>query len=250
MRFWTVRFGRTGSVSPKRSRRFGRSPVGDIVSGGICRMDSLRQHSMRCRLRRDRIGFHHGRSSPPVNRLYGAVRVRLECGSPRGGIPTNGGGVSSIAGTSVGGRAFARRRRSRPNRLGLDRTRRVARLAARVDRTRNVSRRRCSRSSRLDEHRDRQQSRTRSDRTTTDLFQRVRQRSLVLHPGRSGTSHCVASGSDRSPSITVGNCNSTRSSSRSRRFTHRLLSRLRSGASAANSSNCGTGAPTFSASAE
>ena len=212
-------------------------------------MDSLRQHSMRCRLRRDRIGFHHGRSSHSVNRLYGPVRVRLECGSPRRGSSTNGGGVSPIAGTSGGGRAFARRRRSRPSRFGFHRARRVARLPAGVDRPRNLSSRRYSRPSRLDEHPRRQQPRTCRDRTATGLLQRVGQRSLVLHPGRSGTRHRVPARSDRSPSITLGNCNSTRSSSRSRRFTQRLLSRFRSGASAANSSNCGTGAPTCSASA-
>jgi hypothetical protein len=79
--------------------------------------------------------------------------------------------------------------------------------------------------------------------------QRNREWSVVLHPGRGRSRHRVASGSDRSPSLIVGNCNSTRSSSRNRRFTHRLLNRRRSGASAASSSNCGGGAPTFSANA-
>lgn len=198
------------------------------------------------------IGIHHGRSHPVVSRGDRLVRDRVEFGSPRSGDSSSGIRQSPAAGSPVADRECSTNARcggSRPSRLRFRRVRRVGRIAAGTDLARHLSSRRCSRPRGLDEHPRRQQSRTRRDGAATALLHRIRQRSLVLRPRRGRSGHRVASGSDRSPSMTVGNCNSTCSSSRSRRFTHRLLSRLRSGASAAHPSNCGGGAPTFSANA-
>ncbi len=78
-----VRFGKTGPVSPKRSRRLGRSPLGETLSGEICR--SRVNESCKSKSSPDTVGFHHGRSRAVAHGAHWLVCRCLELGLPRSG---------------------------------------------------------------------------------------------------------------------------------------------------------------------
>ena len=145
----TVRFGKTGPVSPKRSRHLSRSTSGQSVSGEICR---YRLHET-CRpiSQPDTVGIHHGRSRAVAHGSHGLVCRCLEFRWPRSGQLTPRirdsriGVPDSCHRTSPRVVGF----RGQPNHHGFSGSRPLSRLAAGVDRTGYVPCRRCPRPDRL-----------------------------------------------------------------------------------------------------
>lgn len=77
----TVRFGKTGPVSPKRSHCLGRSTSGQTASGEFCRCRVNESHAPKSQP--DTVGFHHGRSRAVANGPHWIVCRCLELGLPR-----------------------------------------------------------------------------------------------------------------------------------------------------------------------
>lgn len=145
----TVRFGKTGPVSPKRSRRLSRSTSGQTLSGEICR--SRVNESCTSKSSPDTVGFHYGRSRAVAHDAHWLVCRCLEFGWPRSSQLTPG-----IRDSRVGVPDSCRRTSPRvvgfgasPNHHDFSEARPLSRLAAGVDHTGNVPCRRCPRPGRL-----------------------------------------------------------------------------------------------------
>ncbi len=134
----TVRFGKTGPVSPKRSRHLGRSTSGQTVSGEICRCRV--NESSTPKLQPDTVGFHHGRSRAVAHRPHWLVCRCMEFGLPRSGkltrsIHDSPAGIQSRCREAwAGADGFG----DQPNHYDFSGVRPLSSLAAGVDRTGNL----------------------------------------------------------------------------------------------------------------